>query len=264
MYGLKSMLDQEKLHLEDIILKATRELENAPEGYLRISRDKERTRYYHCLDDRNGVYIPKENEQLPRQLAQKTYIHAVIKKAKKELEQITHFLQHYDENSIEEIYQCSHAERQKLIVPIEPTLDQLIKRWYEEPYKGKEFQEGTAVIMTEHGERVRSKSEKILADYFFRKGILYLYEKPLLLQGYGVVYPDFTFYSPKLGKEIYWEHEGMMDKMEYARYAVKKLNSYQMNGIFPGERLILSFETEQEVLNTKLISELVERYLVFN
>ena len=83
----------------------------------------------------------------------------------------------------------------------------------------------------------------------------------MVLAGYGTVYPDFTFFSRKLRKEIYWEHEGMMDKAEYAGSAVKKINSYQLNGIFPGERLILTYETEQETLNSKVVSGLVEKYL---
>ena len=67
--------------------------------------------------------------------------------------------------------------------------------------------------------------------------------------------------SKKLGQEIYWEHEGMMDKQEYARAAVRKIESYQKNGIYPGERLILTFETEQSVLNSKNIEELAKKYL---
>ena len=62
--------------------------------------------------------------------------------------------------------------RQLLVTPIEPTWDQLLTKWYEEEYQGKEFKEGTPLILTEKGERVRSKSEKILADYFYRKNIL--------------------------------------------------------------------------------------------
>ena len=48
---------------------------------------------------------------------------------------------------------------------------------------------------------------------------------------------------------------------EYAIKAVKKLNRYQLNGIMPGECLILTFETEQDVLNSKIVSDLVDRYL---
>ena len=117
------------------------------------------------------------------------------------------------------------------------------------------------MILTERGERVRSKSEKILADFFYRRNILYKYEKPLYLKGYGTVYPDFTFLSKKTRQEIYWEHEGMMDRQEYARSAVRKIESYQKNKIYPGDRLILTFETEQSVLNSNVIEELVNQYL---
>ena len=76
-----------------------------------------------------------------------------------------------------------------------------------------------------------------------------------------MVYPDFTFLSSKTGQEIYWEHEGMMDKQEYARSAIKKIESYQKNEIFPGERIILTFETEQSLLSQKIVESLVEKYL---
>ena len=94
-----------------------------------------------------------------------------------------------------------HKERQLLVTPIEPTWNQLLMKWYEEEYQGKEFKEGIPVILTEKGERVRSKSEKIIADYLYRKNILYKYEKPLYLNGYGIVYPDFyiTFQKNRKG-----------------------------------------------------------------
>ena len=128
--------------------------------------------------------------------------------------------------------------------------------------RGKSSRRESPLILTEKGERVRSKSEKILADYFYRKNILYKYEKPLHLKGYGTVYPDFTFLSRKTYREIYWEHEGMMDKQDYARAAVRKIESYQINHIYPGERLIITFETEQNILNSKIIENLIEKYLL--
>ena len=119
------------------------------------------------------------------------------------------------------------------------------------------------MILTEKGARVRSKSEKILADLFYKRNIPYQYEKPLYLQGYGTIYPDFTFLSKRLGEEIYWEHEGMMDKPEYARTEVRKIESYQKNGIYPGERLILTFETEKSILNSNNIDELIKKHLKY-
>lgn len=128
-------------------------------------------------------------------------------------------------------------------------------------YKGKGFREDTPIIVTEKGERVRSKSEKILADYFFRNGIEYKYECPLYMKDFGTIYPDFTFFSPKTGQEIYWEHCGKVDDPAYARKMVKKIQTYENNGIFQGGKLILTYETEQTILNTSKIEQLVKRYL---
>lgn len=77
----------------------------------------------------------------------------------------------------------------------------------------------------------------------------------------GTVYPDFTFLSPETGEEIYWEHNGKMDDPVYTRKAVRKINAYENNGIYLGERLILTYETEQTILNTGKIEQLVKRYL---
>ena len=261
MYGLREMLLQEQKHLQSIIAKTREKDIEEPEGRLRISVDHGVARYYQCIDDRYGEYISRENIQLPRQLAQKAYNDAVLKTAEVRGKHIARCLKNYNDDELEQLFTSLHPERQKLITPVEPTFNQLQERWYSESYVGKAFKEGMPVILTEKGERVRSKSEKILADFFYRNNIPYKYEKPLSLSGYGIVYPDFTFLSRKLRKEIYWEHEGMMDKPEYAIKAVKKLNSYQMNGILPGERLILTFETEQDVLNTRIASELADKYL---
>lgn len=262
MQGLRDMLLKEQIYLEKIIEKAKMGLVEVPEGHLRISKDKNKPRYYQCIDDNKGRYISKKDIELPGQLAQKTYNMSVLKKAEIRLKQIKKITPNYSDNEIEELYTSLHKERQALVTPVEPTWNQLITKWNSEEYRGKEFKEETAIILTDRGERVRSKSEKILADYFYRKNILYKYEKPLQLKGYGTVYPDFTFLSKKTKKEIYWEHEGMMDNPEYARAAVRKIESYQKNEIYVGERLILTFETERNVLNTKIIESLADKYLI--
>ena len=145
---------------------------------------------------------------------------------------------------------------------MEPTFEQKLDKWISKPYKGKEGFEDVPVIMTNRGLRVRSKSEKIMADYFDSIGLAYKYECPLYLEPYGIIYPDFTFLSRKTGEEIYWEHEGMMDNEKYARNAVKKIEMYETNKIFPGERLIMTFETSLSVINNEIIKEFTKRYLI--
>lgn len=137
----------------------------------------------------------------------------------------------------------------------------LVQKWIAVEYVEKSFASDSAVIYSEKGQRVRSKSEKILADYLERHNIPYKYEKPLNLKGYGVVYPDFTFLSSKKGKEVYWEHEGMMDDPIYASAAISKIKTYEENGIYIGDRLILTFETKKSVLSTREIEREIEQYL---
>ena len=52
------------------------------------------------------------------------------------------------------------------------------------------------------------------------------------------------------------------DEPVYAQNAVRKIQAYEENDIYPGERLILTFETEKIVLDTRMIESLVYRYLL--
>lgn len=262
MKGLKELLLKEQKRLSDIVQITKTRLKDAPKGRLRISKSSGYHQYYQCTNDRKGgKYIAKDNEELIQRLAQKTYDEKVLRAAEKTLKQIKKLADSYDEEEISKIYFGEHELRQKLIMPVEQTWQQRISDWMSKEYERKGFQEGTPVILTEKGERVRSKSEKIMADYFFRQGIEYKYECPLYLKGIGTIYPDFTFLSRKTGKEIYWEHNGLVDSPVYARSMVRKINAYEQNGIYPGERLILTYETEQTILNTDKIEQMVKRYL---
>ena len=136
-----------------------------------------------------------------------------------------------------------------------------MQQWQQQPYVGKAFPEELPEIYTERGERVRSKSEKILADKFYLKGIPYRYECPLKLSGMGMVYPDFTLLNVKTRQEYYWEHFGLMGDPEYCEKAVRKIAAYEKNGIFPGVNLIFTFEAGKASLDMKQIDRLIEQYL---
>ena len=92
--------------------------------------------------------------------------------------------------------------------------------------------------------------------------IPYKYEVPLPLKGFGIVYPDFVVLNAKQRKVYYWEHLGMMEQPDYAAAAVQKLEQYQKNGIFPGDKLILTYETKTRPLNTKLLEQCIIQYLL--
>lgn len=264
MTGLKEKLMKEQSWLENIFDQAEARLKQAPPGSVRLSKRKNGMQYYHCLPGgkKNGTYIPRANRELSQRLAQKSYDEKVVKLAGRRLSQLKRLLKDYEDDEIERIYEKETRARKKLIQPAVLSWEQMLKTWSEKEYKGKEFMEDAPLILTDRGERVRSKSEKILADLFGRMGIPYKYECPLYLKGLGVVYPDFTFLSRKNRQEIYWEHDGKMDDPVYVQNAVRKIHAYETNHIYPGERLILTFETDKISLDTQLAEKLASHYLL--
>ncbi len=81
----------------------------------------------------------------------------------------------------EDIYRTSNPERKKLIRPYDMPLEEKILEWKSIPYVGKEFAKDLPEIYTKKGERVRSKSEKLIADTLNESGIEYKYECPIEL-----------------------------------------------------------------------------------
>ncbi|WP_026497207.1 hypothetical protein [Butyrivibrio sp. WCD3002] len=266
MYGLKEMLIKEELRLQSIKRTVDDRLRDVPEGNLRITSTRNRVQFMHCMDKEKkmkeqGIYIKQDDRSLANALAQKTYDQRVQKLVDRRIKQIEKLTKEYTDNEIDELFDNLHPIRKTLIKAVEMPWEQRLQEWKNTPYVGKEFAENIPEIYTKKGERVRSKSEKIIADTFFELGIEYKYECPLKLKGYGIVYPDFTILRKRDGKEIYWEHDGRMDEPDYANKAVRKINSYIANGIFPGDKLVISYETSKIVLNDRVIKMLIDEYI---
>lgn len=258
MNHLRTDLCKELMYYRQILELLESKNEVYPEGSLRVSQDKGRVRYYYH-DGNAMTYLPKGKEDLIKALSQKEYDVGMLKLTKKRCRQIESILRDYQDDEVDQIYWQMHTGKRRFINPVVKPWEIIKSEWIQLPYEGKEIERPD--IKTERGEYVRSKSEKILADCFYRKKIDYKYEKPLYLQGYGTVFPDFTFLSRRTRKEIYWEHEGMMDDPTYAQNAVKKIQSYSKNGILQGERLILTFETSKTVLSMDSVDAIIDYYL---
>lgn len=265
MYGLKKLLEEEEARLRRIKEATDCRLKDVPEGTLRITSSKNKIQYMHCTNDnehsrQQGRYIKRAELSLANALAQKEYDLKLRRLVDRRLSQISKLNSEYRDDEIENIYSMQHPQRQAIIIPAEKSWEQTVTEWKSIPYTKKGFKPGDPEIYTKEGERVRSKSEKILADTFTDYGIVYKYECPLQLRE-GVVHPDFTFLSRFTHEEIYWEHDGRMDDPEYAENAVRKINTYIRNDILPGKRLILTYETSKCVLNDSVVKKMIREYL---
>jgi hypothetical protein len=111
---------------------------------------------------------------------------------------------------------------------------------------------------TEKGHLVRSKSELVIANMLFQKGIPYQYER--VLDGSaapGRLRPDFSFVTPD-GDLIVWEHLGMLSRPDYRRGWEWKKAWYEKNGFIEGQTLFTSTESHEDGLDATRLSKLCE------
>ena len=263
MNQIKNLLEERVNQLQQLKQEKEKALTKVPEGGLRICKHGSRVQFYHrsVPGDFNGVYIKEKDIELAKQLAQKDYDKKVLSSVEQELHALKKYESCCPKKSAEEIYESLHVERQKIITPIMETDAEYIQKWEQESYYGKEFQKETPEFYTSKGERVRSKSEIIIADMLSKEGIPYRYEYPIYLRGVGRIYPDFTVLRVQTRQEVFWEHLGMMDDPVYLENAIKKIVAYEQNGIFPGDNLLLTYETKKNVINQRLIKSMIEHYL---
>lgn len=165
-----------------------------------------------------------------------------------------------DDKSVEHIYKSLPTSFQTIVHPLEETDEQFYQRWRDVKFIRKGFKsDDRSSNYTALGERVRSKSELMIADALTRHNIPYIYEKPLDLSGYGTIYPDLTLLDFWNHREIYWEHLGILGNQDYAGHAMSKLIDYERNGILPGDRLILTTESSDKPLDTRVVEMEIAR-----
>lgn len=104
-----------------------------------------------------------------------------------------------------------------------------------------------------NGIMVRSKSEALIGEFLLAAGIPFRYEKALELAsvyedeaGFKQtslerVFPDFTIFLPN-GDIILWEHEGLVDNMDYRKRNLRKVMLYFDNGYYVPHNLIITME----------------------
>ncbi|MGN0325048.1 MAG: hypothetical protein ACI4DW_01970 [Lachnospiraceae bacterium] len=256
----------EMLRYEEIILREMeiikKQLRKSPKGKLRVSVNHGTSQYYNVGGDKEHIetYLSKKKDmRIIQKLAQKDYDTKLINYLDYNLKEINKIKSIYGKVDWPNVYSNLSEERKALVVPNVLEMN-YAKEWQCVTYQGKKFLDNIPEIYTEKGERVRSKSEKMIADKMNLMGIPYRYEYPLKLKSGIVLYPDFTILNVSKRKEYLLEHLGMMDHPDYNDKAIKKINTYIRNGIFPGEKLLLTYETSQCSVDMEILQMLLEKY----
>lgn len=248
--------------LEELISYKKTALDGAPEGRLRISVRNGVSQYYKvCKKYSNGCYICKKDLPLVKKLAQKQYDEELLKAAGFQVEAIKDLIGILNKNDLRQVLEKLSAEKKVLVEPVTLTDEEYAERWLDVEYCGKPFKEGSVELFTARGERVRSKSEVIIADTLNRMGVPYRYEFPVELKRF-TVYPDFYCLNVRTRKVFVWEHFGMMSDSDYAGNVLEKLDAYGEKSWIPGKNLIFTMESDMRPLSSKMIERMILEFLV--
>lgn len=259
---MKSLLNKRIAQLEEYIHTSSNLLASSPEGSLRISSPAGRKhRQFYQYFDRSCQHYLKDKD-LIRALAQKDYAKLVLHSSEEQLNTLRGLLSSLQKSQPEDIYSSLSKERRSLVSPFIMTDNEFALQWQNVSYDGKILESGQPAYSTDRGEKVRSKSELLIANLYAQKNIPYRYEYPVKLRGFGTVYPDFHVLNVRLRKEFVHEHFGMMDDPVYSDHAVSKIGLYLYNGYFPGDNLILTFETRNHPIDLKQMNKIIGRYFI--
>ncbi len=228
-----------------------------PEGTLILSNSGTTRQYYLKLNGEKK-YISADNTELVRKLAQKDYETSFLKNANKQRKLLTQAIKTLESMDELDNYDKLINDRKKFVVPYIVPDEQYIEKWLKSSHKIKKLDMPGNTILTERGDLVRSKSEKIIADKLYSMGIPYKYECPLKLKNNIIFYPDFTILNSNTKEELYLEHFGMMDKLDYCQNAISKIEKYEKNEIYLGKKLLVTFETSTQTLDSTILEKILK------
>ncbi|MCR5287315.1 MAG: hypothetical protein K6D93_05125 [Saccharofermentans sp.] len=261
---LSEDLQARKNTIEQLIERLKQEISESPEGTLRITKNRKKHQYFHRQNQHDpiGTYLPVKNYPTAVKLAQKEYDIKLLALLEDQLKAIDKLLKNYKPGAVMQLYECLNPQRKSLVTPIILTDEKYVKQWLNKPYNKMGFGKDDPEYYTSKGERVRSKSELLIAEALIRYNIPYRYEFPVYHNGVLLAVPDFNCLNVRQRKDYYWEHLGMLADPNYANKNVKKLERYSLAPDFDESSLILTMETNKHPLNTRVIEEKIKRFLL--
>ncbi len=263
---LQKLLEEREKELRTAMEKCRKILDKSPDTSLEVQKCNGRfCHYLSWKDDETGAtvrkYATKDKMREVSRIAQRDYAAKLLKSAETEHRRIKALLHIWNGKNSYEVHEQLKEGRRRLTYPLLMSDAEYVEHWLEQrsehvnsfPYENEFY--------TVKGERVRSKSEKIIADALAYMEIPYKYEEPVEC-GEARIYPDFTVLDIYDRKEWYWEHFGLMDDDEYRGKMLDKLDSYAQNGIIVGKNLIITMEGTKHSLQTPYLEQVIKNCFV--
>ena len=251
---------------------------------------------FFCRQGGKRTYVRLSDEKQIKELASRYYERKLKAAASKEKMQIDRCITILEKNPV-----ASDVDKtmEKLPAAIKENaeLSELTSEGY-----ARKWQEGNSVVKkrrthrkddyhkykTMRGDYVGSKSEVIIADRLFAKGVPYHYEVAITPEaesdksrpvydefgrvlGYEAIgfspeasdtlHPDFYVMNKRTRKAYFWEHLGKMDDPEYCRKNFNRFMRILDAGYVIGEDLLVTHEDSRNPLMTESIDGIIDKYL---
>ena len=261
MIKFKDELEQRAKYLENVIRLKRNKLKEC-EQIDTIYTRKHGSGFQYYMKGQNGIkYIRNDNFSRVKSIVQSEYDRKVLKTAEQEYKRILKLLAVYKDDVVEDVFESMPEGKQKVVITDIISDKKFAEEWSREKYEPLGFKEGYPEYYSAKGERMRSKSEVIIANLLDQMHVEYKYEKPIKLKRLGLVHPDFTLLKVSERKEIYLEHLGMLDDQTYRNNAIVKIRDYESSGYFLGDRLIVTSETANSPLDVKCVERKIKHIL---
>ena len=234
------------------------------QGSLVIRNSKKCTEYLiYKGKDNPPEYISRTRTDIIAPLAQKRYDEKLMGIVGKRIEVLGECIDALEGllklQDVSDIYSSLPDELKEFVKPYEGGDEKFAMRWQSRDF-GKWSSGIHSRYVTQRGDRVRSKSEVIIADRLYSKGIPYHYETLFVCSDGSMTSPDFRILNKHTRKQYFWEHFGMMDDPEYCFHAIEKIEKYADSNVVLGENLIVSFESSLKHLSTEYIDAMIREY----
>lgn len=249
----------EHQRLEKEIRSIQEQLKELPEGKLFCRRNGTHIKWYQS-DGQIQTYLPKKKRKLAEQLAKRRYLTTLLADDIHEKNTIEMYLRHHREKAAEDMIRAS-SPFQELLFPAFQSTSQYLQDWANSPYEKSEQYPEHLVFETGFGICVRSKSEAMIAMSLREHKIPFRYECVLELGG-EKIFPDFTIRHPKTGEYYYWEHLGLIDKKDYRRKTIWKMNLYLENDFRVSGNLIFTSENDDHPLRPMDVMKTIEHHFL--
>lgn len=126
--------------------------------------------------------------------------------------------------------------------------------------EGQGWYDQNLIHKASDGTPLRSKSEVVIYNMLKDAGLEPQYEQKLVFPDGASLLPDFTFIGSD-GREIYWEHLGMLGNKAYCQHWQRKQELYTRHGISEavGNLIISSDDPFSGALNSEQLKEKIDK-----